>query len=85
MLAVCRVSGKTYGREDAVNGWLKDLERQPGTPHVTRADSNGMMDALPLTPAQHSGECIISRKHRRQNSQGRQVQLLTLVVTRRWA
>ncbi len=54
----CRVSGKTYGREDAVHGWLEELERQPGTSLVTGADSNGMMDALPLTPAQHSGERV---------------------------
>ena len=52
------MSGKTYGREDAVHGWLEDLERQPGTPRVVMADSDGMVDALPLTPAQHSGEAV---------------------------
>ena len=60
VIASARVSGKTYGREDAVHGWLEELERQPGTPHVAEVDSNGMIEDLPLTPVQHSGERISS-------------------------
>lgn len=53
-----RVSGKKYGREDAVSGWLEELEREPGTRSADGAESKGtsMADASPYTPAQHSGD-----------------------------
>ena len=48
-----RVCGKKYGREDAVNGWLDELERPP----PVTGDTNGtpMTDGLPQTPAQQPG------------------------------
>ena len=49
-----RVSGKKYGREDTVNGWLEDLERP--APEAGHSNGTSMTDGLPQTPAQQSGE-----------------------------